>query len=121
MWVLIQQIAERLSNQEVTITKEEVYRDAIRTVGAYTIVPIKNEAIEEWIRIWQSNGLGWVCDTQPSKLEGFTNIMCYHGSSVYSQSEMNRLVNVIIEDCRNLQIETKPKEEIDSLLRSWEK
>ena len=37
----------------MTITKEEIYRQAIREVGAYTIVPIKNEAVEEWIRIWQ--------------------------------------------------------------------
>ena len=95
MWVLIQKIAERISNPEMTITKEEIYRQAIREVGAYTIVPIKNEAVEEWIRIWQSNGIGWVCDTQPSKLEGFTNVMCYHGSSSYNQAEMNRLVNIV--------------------------
>ena len=45
--------------------------------------------------------------------------MCYHGSSVYTQVEMNRLVNVIIENCRNLGIETKSKQEIDSLLKEW--
>lgn len=121
MWVLLQQIAEKLSNPEMTVTKEEVYRGAIREVGAYTIVPIKNEAVDEWIRIWQSNGIGWVCDTQPSKLEGFTNVMCYHGSSQYTQAEMNRLVNVIIENCRSLDIETKPKAELDSLLKEWGK
>lgn len=119
MWVLIQEIAEKLSTQDISITKEEIYRDAIKTVGAYTIVPIKTEAVDEWIRIWQSNGIGWVCDTQPSKLEGFTNVMCYHGSSVYTQAEMNRLVNVIVENCRNLGIETKSKQEIDSLLKEW--
>lgn len=119
MWVLIQQIAERISTPEQSITKEEIYRDAIKSVGAYTIVPIKNEAVDEWIRIWKSNGIGWLCDTQPSKLDGFTNIMCYHGSSIYSQAEMNRLVNVITEECRNLGIETKPKAEIESLLKEW--
>lgn len=119
MWVLIQQIAERISTPEQSITKEEIYRDAIKNVGAYTIVPIKNEAVEEWIRIWMTNGIGWVCDTQPSKLDGFTNVMCYHGSSVYTQTEMNRLVNVITEECRNLGIETKSKEEIESLLKEW--
>ena len=119
MWVLIQQIAEKISTPEQSITKEEIYRDAIKSVGAYTIVPIKNEAVEEWIRIWKSNGIGWICDTQPSKLDGFTNIMCYHGSSIYSQAEMNRLVNVITEECRNLGIETKPKAEIESLLKEW--
>ena len=121
MWVLIQKIAERISNPEMTVTKEEIYRQAIREVGAYTIVPIKDDAVEEWTRIWQSNGIGWLCDTQPSKLEGFTNVMCYHGSSTYNQAEMNRLVNIVIENCRNLDILTKPQSEIDSLLRSWGK
>lgn len=119
MWVLIQKIAEKLSLQDTVVTKEEIYRDAIRSIGAYTIVPVKDEGVNEWIRIWQSNGIGWICDTQPSKLEGFTNVMCYHGSSSYNQIEMNRLVNVIVEDCRNLNIETKTKQEIDSLLKEW--
>ena len=119
MWVLIQKIAERISTPEITITKEEVYRDAIRDVGAYTIVPIKTEALDEWIKLWQGNGIGWVCETQPSKLDGFINVMCYHGSSRYTQAEMNRLVNIIVQNCKNLDIETKPQAEMDSLLRSW--
>ena len=119
MWVLIQKIAEKISTEDAVITKEQIYRDAIKEVGAYSIVPIKSEAVEEWTRIWKSNGIGWICETQPSKLNGFTNVMCYHGSSVYNQKEMNRLVNVIVEECRSLGIETKPDEELKSLLEEW--
>ena len=119
MWVLIQKIAEKISTEDAVISKEQIYRDAIKEVGAYSIVPIKSEAVEEWTRIWKSNGIGWICETQPSKLDGFTNVMCYHGSSVYNQKEMNRLVNVIVEECRNLGIETKPDEELKSLLEEW--
>lgn len=119
MWVLIQKIAEKISTEDAIVTKEDIYKDAIKEVGAYSIVPIKSEAVEEWVRIWKSNGIGWICETQPSKLEGFTNVMCYHGSSVYNQKEMNRLVNVIVEECRNLGIETKPDEELKSLLEEW--
>lgn len=119
MWVLIQKIAEKISTENTVIGKEQIYRDAIKEVGAYSIVPIKSEAVEEWTRIWKSNGIGWICETQPSKLDGFTNVMCYHGSSVYNQKEMNRLVNVIVEECRNLGIEIKPDEELKSLLEEW--
>ncbi len=121
MWLLIQKIAEKLSTPDTVVTKEDIYRDAIKEVGAYQIVPIKNEAVEEWTRIWKSNGIGWICDTQPSKLEGFTNVMCYHGSSVYNQKEMNRLVDIIKEECRNLEIETMPPDELDALLKEWSK
>ncbi len=121
MWVLIQKIAEKISTAENVVTKEQIYRDAIKEVGAYSVVPIKNEAVEEWKRIWSSHGIGWVCDTQPSKLEGFTNVMCYHGSSVYNSKEMNRLVDVIKQECMSLGIETKTDAEIDSLLKEWGK
>lgn len=120
MWLLIQKIAEKISTPETIVTKEDIYRDAIREVGAYKIVPIKDEAVDEWIRIWTSNGIGWLCDTQPSKLKGYTNVMCYHGSSVYNQKEMNRLVEIIKEECRNLEIETKSPEEIEALLKEWQ-
>ena len=119
MWVLIQKIAEKISLDGTIVTKEEIYRDAIRNVGAFTIVPIKTEAVEEWIRIWQNKGIGWVCETQPSKLKGFTNCLCYHGSSVYNQKEMNRLVELIVQECKTLGIETKSDKEIKSLLDSW--
>lgn len=121
MWLLIQKIAEKISTPDTVVRKEDIYRDAIKEVGAYQIVPIKNDAVEEWIRVWQTNGIGWVCDTQPSKLEGFTNVMCYHGSSVYNQKEMNRLVDIIKEECRNLEIETMPPDELDALLKEWSK
>ena len=121
MWLLIQKIAEKISTPEAVVTKEQIYKDAIKEVGAYTIVPVKNECIDEWIRVWSSNGLGWICETQPSKLKGFTNVMCYHGSSVYNQKEMNRLVDIIKEECRSLEIETIPSNELESLLKEWDK
>lgn len=119
MWVLIQKLAEKLSSSEITITKEEIYRDAIKNVGAFTIVPIKNEAVEEFIRIWTSHGIGWLCETAMSKLEGYTNVFCYHGSSVYNQKEMNRLVDIIKQECLSLGIEIKADAELDSLLKEW--
>ena len=51
MWVLIQKIAESVSTENAVVTKEDIYKDAIRNVGAYSVVPLKDEAVEEWIRI----------------------------------------------------------------------
>ena len=33
--------------------------------------------------------------------------------------EMSILINGLVDECKNQGIETRPKEEIDSLLRSW--
>lgn len=115
-WALMQRIAEKLG-----ITKEEVYRNAIKEVGAFTPMPIKNEAVDSFIRIWQGNGIGYVVEViGDSKLKGYTTIFAYHGSSAYDTKEMSRLIDCLVQDCKELGIETKPQEEIESLLREWE-
>ena len=113
-WVLIGKIAEKMK-----ITSLEVYQKAIRDVGVYEIVPLRSEAVDRYVEVWKGNGLGWVCDTFPSKLEGFTNVRAFYGSSVYDSAEMSRFIDYIVTDCHELGIETESKEYIDSLLKEW--
>lgn len=73
MWVLISKIEEK-----VNVSKDIVYKDAIRNIGVYEVIPVKNEAVDRFIEAWTKNGLGWVCETTKSKLEGYTNILAYY-------------------------------------------
>lgn len=115
-WVLLGELQNVLS-----IPKEEIYRDLIKNIGSYEIIPVKNEAVERFRQAWSKNGLGWVTDTTKSKLEGFTNVVAYYGSSTYNTKEMSRLIELLIEECKQFGIETKPQAEIDSLLKEWDK
>lgn len=114
MWVLISKLEEK-----VNISKDVIYKDAIRNIGVYEVIPVKNEAVERFIEAWTKNGLGWVCETTKSKLEGYTNVLAYYGSSTYDAAEMSRLIDLIVQDCKQLNIETMSKEELDSLIESW--
>lgn len=114
MWVLIQKIQEIIN-----VPKEDIYKDLIKTIGVYEVVPIKNEAVDKFCEAWKHNGLGWVTETTKSKLEGYTNVLAYYGSSTYDTKQMTRLIEEVLQECRQLDIETKPEEEINSLLRSW--
>jgi hypothetical protein len=82
-------------------------------------VPIKDEAVERFRECWSKNGLGWITETIPSKLDGYTNVLTYYGSSVYSQKEMNRFIDLLVQECQQLGIETKSENEIKSLIESW--
>lgn len=53
------------------IKKEEIYKDLIRNIGSYEIIPIKNEAVEKFRQAWSRNGIGWITETMKSKLERF--------------------------------------------------
>lgn len=116
MWVLISKLEEKLN-----VSKDIIYKDAIRNIGVYEVIPVKNEAVDRFIEAWTKNGLGWVCETTKSKLEGYTNILAYYGSSTYNTAEMSRLIDLIVQECKQLNIETMSKPELDSLIESWDR
>ena len=114
-WVLISKIAEKTN-----VSKTEVYRSAIKEIsGNSDTVCIQDHAVGQLCAGWSRNGIGWVTDTFPSKLEGCTNVILYYGSSTYDSSQMNRLVNILCQECEQLNIETKSPYELASLLDSW--
>jgi hypothetical protein len=114
-FVLCQKIAEAVKS-----TKELVYKKAIREVGQFEIVPIKNEAVERWIEVWGSKGLGWFAEVlEESKLRGYKKVISYYGSSVYNSREMAVLIDEIVLWCKELGIETLTPSEIARLKEEW--
>lgn len=65
-WVLLGKLQDKLH-----IPKEEIYRDLIKNIGSYEIVPVKNEAVDKFRQAWSKNGIGWITETMKSKLERF--------------------------------------------------
>lgn len=116
-WVLLDKLSAALQTP-----KEELYRRYIKEIGGVSdTVCVPSKAADRLIAIWQEKGLGWQAETFPSKIQGCTNVILYYGSSVYDTSQMSRLIDSIVEDCQSIGIETKPQEEIDSLLAEWGK
>lgn len=115
-WTLVSHLAEKLN-----IPKTDIYRAAIKEIGGNSdTVCVQDKAVQSLCDGWQRNGLGWLTDTMPSKIEGCTNVVLYYGSSTYDVAQMSRLINNIVEECKAQGIETKSKEEVASLLHQWE-
>lgn len=120
MWVVADKIAKELSKDGTIITKETIYRDAIKNIGQFEIIPIKNEAVNTFITAWQHNGLGWICErVGDSKIKGYTNVIAYYGSSIYDSKSMSLLIDLITQEARQLGIETMNQKELESLKESW--
>ena len=115
-WVLIGKLSGKTG-----IPPEDIYRDYIRDVGDnYEVMPIRNDALERWKQIWTRNGIGWICEEiGPSKLEGYTNVRNFYGSSVYDTAQMSRLINLIVEDCKIQDIETLSERELSLMNEEW--
>lgn len=120
-WLIAQKIAVELSKNSYT-TKEDVYKKAIKDCGHFTYVPVREDAVERYITIWQAHGIGWIAEDagECKNLKGYHNIMCYHGSSVYNTKEMARLIDCLTDECEQLGIKLEPSEYIQSLIEGWE-
>lgn len=118
-WVLCDKIARELS-KNAYISKNDVYKRVIQEAGAFTYLPIKNDAVSRFIEIWHGHGLGWHAEEAgPAKMEGYTIIRAYHGSSVYTVDEMRRLIDALVDECSQLNIPIEDNDYINSLVREW--
>lgn len=108
LWRLLDRLAEKLNR-----SKEDIYKIYVRDYGAFEILPIRNDAVESFKTKWGKNGLGWFTeDLGESKLNGYTKLIAYYGSSTYNSKEMTRLIVAVIQDCEEQGIQTMPLSEI---------
>lgn len=122
-WVLLDKLSVVLSREGTPVSPEDVYRQLVPHVGGNSrILPIRDDAVEEWKRIWSAGRTGWICEDlgECRNLEGYRNIRCYYGSSVYDADQMARLIQLIVQECRQLDIETATPEELAALQARWE-
>lgn len=114
-WVLIDKLAAAMG-----ITKEEVYREAIRKIGGVSeTVCVQDKAVDKLRDVWSKNGIGWQSDTMPSKIPGCTNVILYYGSSAYDTKQMSGLIDQLISDCQALGIETLPPDKLAAMMGEW--
>ena len=114
-WVLMDKLAEATN-----IPKEDIYREAIRNIGGNTeTVCVQKKAADRIRSAWSKNGLGWLTEETPSKLDGCMNVILYYGSSTYDVVQMSRLIDNLVTDCKALGIETLPPEKLAAMTEDW--
>lgn len=120
-WVLADKIAKELSlSNDRPHTSKDVYREHIKDIGAFYMMPIKAEEVVRFVKVWEGNGLGWIADDMgDSKLKGYRVMRCTYGSSQYDTEQMSRLIELAVADAKELGIETMTPSEIAGLLENW--
>lgn len=112
-WVLMSRIAEKLGKP-----RAEIYRSYIKEIGSFSVVNVKDEAVLKLREGWEHNGLGWVTDTIPSK-NGRTVVIMHYGSSTYDSEQMSKFIDLVVQDCKELGIETATPEELALMKEEW--
>lgn len=119
-WVLCDKIAQEMSKDGTIFVKEDIYKDAIKNVGVFIPFIVEEKAFDDFKRIWETRGLGYQVQETVRK-DKCVRLNCYYGSSSYNTKEMSRLIELLVQEAKELGIETKPQAEINSLLESWNK
>lgn len=118
-WKLLGELSAVLRIPDV-----ELYREYVKDVGGnYTIVPMREDLLEEWDHLWCEGHYGRMtvdmgeCRTAP----GYHYMKTYKGSSDYDTAQMSRLLDLIIEDCKQNGIDVLTECERSLLLEEWGK
>lgn len=120
MWVLCDQIA-----RVVKTTKEEVYRKAIKEVGVFSDVGVQaGEPCAELVKAWGSNGIGYFSEMFDSALTDkdgnkMKRVRLYVGSHNYSSKDISRLIDYVVDEAKNLGLETMTPKQIEELKAVW--
>lgn len=121
LWVLCEKLADKLSEDGIPHTKQEVYRTAIKEKGIYREqggLPIDFAKTSR--HAWEMLGTGWITEQVDFELDGDNVVVrYYYGTSTYNSKQMCRVIDWLVNECRQQGIPTKTEEEIKSLLNSW--
>jgi hypothetical protein len=121
MWALCSKLAEKLSNEKVKYVKEDIYRKEIKEAGIWADDEIEPEKVKWRCKAWEQIGTGWITERVDFSADGNKEVIrFYYGSSRYNKSQMQRLLNNLVQDCQAVGIETKTPDEIANLISLWE-
>lgn len=104
------------------VSPDDVYRQQIRNIGGvYEIIPIREDAIDSFCKSWSAGHTGRMTDDlgECRNYKGYHNIRVWYGSSDYDTRQMSRLIDLIVDECKAVNIETMTPDEIENLKNLW--
>lgn len=116
-WTLIGKLSDKLQTDA-----NDIYRAYLPDVGGnYEIIPVREDRIEAWERVWCSGHIGrMIEDLGPCRnIRGYHNVRTFYASSDFDSRQMARLIELVVADCKQLGIETMTPRELDALVSRW--
>lgn len=114
-WKLLSMIADELTIRGATTTKDDVYLGMLKRYGQGDIVKVRPEKAELILREFPYKEPHEKLYTEKDQYW-----RVWVGSSNYDTREMSAFINGIIEDAKELGIETKTPQEVDALMAAHE-
>lgn len=109
-WVLINEMANVLRT-----SKDEVYQEMLKRYGQSKVISVLSEIdISRFVKYYEEIGKGHVEGKE------FTHYRCFIGSSEYDSREMAILIDGIVDEAKELGIDTLPTTAVERMKALWQ-
>lgn len=109
-WVLINEMANRLRT-----SKDEVYQEMLKRYGQSKVISVLSDIdISRFVKYYEEIGKGHVEGKE------FTHYRCFIGSSEYDSREMAILIDGIVDEAKELGIDTLPTTAVERMKALWQ-
>lgn len=98
--------------------KWDTYLHYLKQAGQFTYVCVKPNAVEAVKRQWRETEEIGEIDINGQKA---VQLICYFGSSTYTSAEFKKILDYIIEDMKEIGLETPTTEEMQRTIQQLEK
>jgi hypothetical protein len=117
LWVLLDQMADVLGD-----TKEVLYQRYVKNCGPFRDFCLDVDEAKTFRTAWEMLGVGWPTEQVDYTPDGEKLIIrAYYGSSQYNTKQMSRLIDMVVEDCKVLGIETLTPDKLSMLKEEWKR
>jgi hypothetical protein len=113
LWVLLDKMAQVLHSE-----KDDLYLTMLGRYGVFTHIIVKPDAEE---RIKQEYKLVRSLGSVLINGQKGVQLQCYFGSSTYDTKEMSVLIDGVVNECKDLGIETLTPDELERMGVAWGK
>ena len=110
-WLILSEMADILHT-----TKDDLYLIMLERYGVFTHLIVKPEVAERVKEEWRTvRELGEVVVNGKKGIQ----LQCFFGSSTYNTKEMSRLIDGVVQEAKDLGIETMTPDELARLKSEW--
>ena len=110
-WELLQQLC-----LEMNLDVIQEYKKRVKELGIFKQWELDAINVPTFEKIWQDRGIAWFTE-KVEEIGNKTIINAYYGSSSYNSKQMSKLIDNLVQDCKQIGIPTLEDVEIEELIK----